>query len=192
MTMLEVDLGTKTSKKTDVSAVVKDRSSGNGLGLKLLWDRVPAGTDGLDAKNIFHIGTGPLTGLIGCKTSCTFKSPLVDWAGEATLSSEFGLEIVQAGYNCGILLTGKAAAPSYVLSTTTRLKYATPRTCGVNKGLKLKLPCSNAFSRKPGYTLLCLASESPDKIWFGLQMLCQVYTALPSLEEALSWAPRML
>lgn len=112
--LLEVDLTTKRSKVIDVTENVEKYLGGNGLGNELLWDLVPQGADPLGPDNILHIGVGPITGLIGCKTSCSFISPLTGWAGEATVSGYIGDEIVRAGYNAGILIRGKARRPAYL------------------------------------------------------------------------------
>jgi len=113
--LLEVDLTNGTSKVVDVTADVEKYFAGNGLGQKLLWDNVPQDADPLGPENIFHIGVGPPTGLIGCKVSCTFLSPLSGWTGESSLSGALGEEIVNAQYNAGILLKGKAPQPSYLM-----------------------------------------------------------------------------
>ena len=112
--LLEVDLTTGNNRIIDVTEDVEKYLGGNGLGNKLVWDLVPQGTDPLSADNILHIGVGPITGLVGCKTSCSFLSPLTGWAGEATVSGYIGDEIMRTGYNAGILIKGKASKPSYL------------------------------------------------------------------------------
>ncbi len=120
--LLEVDLAAKSSKVLDVTNDVKKYLGGNGIGNKLLWDLVPEGTDPYAPENILHIGVGPITGLVGCKTSCTFKSPLTGWAGEATVSGYLGDEIMRTTYNAGILIRGKAARPSYLFIYNDRVE----------------------------------------------------------------------
>ena len=112
--MLEVNLGTGQSQKVDVSEDARKYLGGNGLGNKLVWDLVPRGTDPFSPDNVLHVGVGPITGLVGCKTSCSFLSPLTGWAGEASISGCIGDEIMRANYNAGILISGKAARPSYL------------------------------------------------------------------------------
>jgi len=112
--LLEVDLTTRKSRVIDVTEDVKTYLGGNGLGNKLIWDLVPQGTDPLGPDNILHIGVGPITGLIGCKTSCSFISPLTGWVGEATVSGYIGDELMRAHYNAGILIRGKASKPAYL------------------------------------------------------------------------------
>ena len=112
--LLEVDLTTGTSRVLDVTEDVKTYLGGSGLGNKLLWDLVPQGTDPLSPDNILHIGVGPITGLVGCKTSCSFISPLTGWAGESSISGYIGDEIMRTDYNAGILIRGKASKPAYL------------------------------------------------------------------------------
>lgn len=112
--LLEVDLTTRTTKVTDVTKEVETYLGGRGLWNKLAWDRMPQGADPLGPDNLLHVGVGPITGLIGCKTVFSFKSPLTGWAGRATMSGYFGEEVMTAGYNAGILITGKADRPSYL------------------------------------------------------------------------------
>lgn len=122
VSLLEVDLDTGSSRTIDVSEEARSYLGGNGLGNKLVWDMVPQGTDPLSPKNILHIGVGPITGLVGCKTSCSFLSPLTGWAGEATVSGYIGDEIMRTGHNAGILIKGKAAKPSYLLVHNDRVE----------------------------------------------------------------------
>jgi aldehyde:ferredoxin oxidoreductase len=112
--LLEVDLTRKSSRTLDVTEDVKRYLGGNGLGNELIWKLVPQNCDPLGPDNILHIGVGPVTGLIGCKVSCSFKSPLTGWAGEATVSGYLGDEIMRTNYNAGILVRGKADRPSYL------------------------------------------------------------------------------
>jgi aldehyde:ferredoxin oxidoreductase len=112
--MLEIDLTTGLSQVKDVTQEVETYLGGNGLGNKLVWDLVAQGTEALSPNNILHIGVGPLTGLIGCKTSCSFISPLTGWAGESTVSGYLGDEIMRTPFNAGILIRGKADKPSYL------------------------------------------------------------------------------
>ena len=112
--LLVVDLTDGTSRIEDVTEDVKKYLGGRGLANRLIWDLVPQGADPLGEENILHIGVGPLTGLIGCKTILSFLSPLTGWAGRSAISGDIGDEIVGAQYNAGILLKGKANTPVYL------------------------------------------------------------------------------
>jgi len=120
--LLEVDLGTGETRTIDVTPDARRYLGGNGLGNKLVWDLVPRATDPLSPANNLHFGVGPITGLVGCKTSCSFLSPLTGWAGEASISGGIGDEIMKTGYNAGILIRGRAARPSYLMVYNDRVE----------------------------------------------------------------------
>ncbi|MFB3887299.1 MAG: aldehyde ferredoxin oxidoreductase N-terminal domain-containing protein [Thermodesulfobacteriota bacterium] len=112
--LLEIDLATGERKDVDLTEDVKKYLGGRGLGAKILWDRVPAGTDPLSPENILYLGVGPITGLFGSVTNISALSPVTLLRGESNLNGHFGVELIYAGYNAGILLKGKAERPSYI------------------------------------------------------------------------------
>jgi len=118
--LLEVDLGTGQNRVLDVTEDARQYLGGNGLANRLIWDLVPQGTDPLGPDNILHIGVGPITGLVGCKVSCSFISPLTGWAGESSVSGYIGDELMRAQYNAGILIRGKAQQPVYLFVCNER------------------------------------------------------------------------
>ncbi len=120
--MLEVDLTAGITRLVDVTDYVRLYLGGNGLGSKLLWDLVPRGTNPLSPENILYIGVGPITGLVGTKVSCSFLSPLTGWAGEASVSGHLGDEIIRTPYNAGILITGRAEKPAYLVVHNNRVE----------------------------------------------------------------------
>ena len=120
--LLEVDLKTRSSRVIDVTDDVRLYLGGSGIGSKLVWDLVPRGTDALSPDNILHIGVGPITGLVGTKVSCSFLSPLTNWAGEATVSGYLGDEIMRTHYNAGILIRGRADNPVYLFIYNDRVE----------------------------------------------------------------------
>jgi aldehyde:ferredoxin oxidoreductase len=112
--LLEVDLTQGTSKVIDVTDDVRKYLGARGLANKLIWDLVPQGADPLGTDNILHIGVGPITGLVGTKTTLSFISPLTGWAGRSAVSGDIGDEIVRTQYNAGILIKGRACHPVYL------------------------------------------------------------------------------
>jgi aldehyde:ferredoxin oxidoreductase len=112
--LLEVDLTNKTSKKVDVTSDVKIYCAGRGLANKLIWDLVPHGADLLGPQQILHLGVGPLTGLLGGGTSFNHISPLTGWVNRAFSGGTLGPELLDAGYNCGILFKGQSDKPVYL------------------------------------------------------------------------------
>lgn len=112
--LLDVDLTNGTSTKVDVTTDVKIYCAGRGLANKLIWDLVPQGADLLGPRQILHLGVGPLTGLLGGNISVNHISPLTGWVNRGYSGGTLGPELLDAGYNCGILFRGKAASPVYL------------------------------------------------------------------------------
>jgi len=118
---LEVDL-TRGSFK-DVSfdeATLEAYFGGRGLAAKILWDRIGGRwpkVDPLGPENIFLTLTGPMTGIYpGGRVCFSGKSPLSNGMVGSTASTEFAHELRTAGYD-GIIVTGKASGPVYLLVT---------------------------------------------------------------------------
>lgn len=112
--LLEINLTTGEKQIHDVTSEMRKYIGGRGLGAKLMWDRVPKHADPLGPENILYFGVGPITGFIGSVTNFSAKSPLTLRPGMSNMNGHFGVELVNAGYNGGLLLTGKAPKPSYI------------------------------------------------------------------------------
>jgi aldehyde:ferredoxin oxidoreductase len=115
-TILRVDLSEEKIRKESTAEYVKDYFGGALIGLKLLWDEVPAETKWFDPKNVVIINTGPLTGtLFGNKVTWMSRSahrsnyPV----GFVGMGGHFPSEIKFAGYD-HILIKGKAKEPVYL------------------------------------------------------------------------------
>jgi len=112
--LLEINLSTGERKVADVTQDIRQYLGGRGYGAKLMWDRVPQGADPLGEENILYVGIGPITGFVGAVTSINAKSPLTLRGGTSHVNGHFGSELTYAGYNAGILLTGKSPKPVYL------------------------------------------------------------------------------
>jgi aldehyde:ferredoxin oxidoreductase len=112
--LLEIDLSSGEKKIVDVTEEVRQYVGGRGLGAKFLWDQVPEGTDPLSPSNILYFGLGPITGFLGSVTNVSALSPLTLLRGQSNLNGHFGIELIYAGYNAGVLLRGKADRPVYI------------------------------------------------------------------------------
>ena len=112
--LLEINLSTGEKKVVDVTEDFRQYLGGRGYGAKLMWDRVPQGADPLGEENILYVGLGPITGFLGAITSINGKSPLTLRGGTSHMNGHFGNELIYAGYNAGILLTGKSPKPVYL------------------------------------------------------------------------------
>ena len=112
--LLEVDFTAKKHKIVEVTKDVRNYLGGRGLGAKLLWDRVPPGADPFSPENILYIGVGPGTGIFGSVANISAKSPLTLLRGHSNVNGCFGVELIHAGFNAGLLLTGRANKPVYL------------------------------------------------------------------------------
>ncbi len=94
----------------------KDYLGGYGLGVRLLWDRIPAGADALGPDNILGLMPGVMTGtpIFGNRFQAVCKSPLHGGWGDANCGGDFGPYLKFAGWD-GILISGMARKPVYIL-----------------------------------------------------------------------------
>ncbi|MBI2765704.1 MAG: aldehyde ferredoxin oxidoreductase family protein [Chloroflexi bacterium] len=115
--MLNVNLttGEITVERPDES-LYRQYLGGYGIGARMLWDRVPAGTDPLGPNNMLGMFPGLLTGtpLFGQRWQVVCKSPLTGGWGDANCGGDFGGVLKLAGWD-GIMFFGKAATPVYLV-----------------------------------------------------------------------------
>ena len=102
--LLEVDLTRQKTRSVDVTKDVEKFLGGRSLGAKILWDQVPPDGDPLGEENVLYFGIGPITGLLGSVTNVSTKSPMTLLRGQSNVNGHFGVELVYAGYNAGILI----------------------------------------------------------------------------------------
>ncbi|MCH7812333.1 MAG: aldehyde ferredoxin oxidoreductase family protein [Chloroflexi bacterium] len=89
---------------------------GYGLGVRLLFDRIPQGADPLGPDNILGFFPGLLTGtpLFGIRYQAVAKSPKSGGWGDANCGGDFGPFLKHAGWD-GLLIYGAAENPVYIL-----------------------------------------------------------------------------
>ncbi len=97
---------------------------GKGLGIKLLYDLLPPGTDPLDPANPLIMVSGPLTGtaapsMRGCLVS---KSPANGMFDDSYFGGHFSQEIKYAGYDA-VVVTGRASKPVYIVIDDSRVEF---------------------------------------------------------------------
>lgn len=139
--LLEVDLSTKIVKKTKISQEdLKNYLGGRGLGMKILWDRIKkAGIDPLSPENPLLFMPGPFSGLpipSSSRICVSAKSPRTSSVSAkyehgstisyANMGGFFGPEIKFAGYD-GIIVTGKAKSPAYLLIEDDKVQIKSAR-----------------------------------------------------------------
>ena len=115
---LEVDLGSREiSVKQLPREIMEMYLGGRGLGVKLLWDRLQAGTDPLSPQNILVFAAGPLTGTkapAAGRHAVVTKSPLTGTIFDGNAGGYWGAALKKAGYDY-ICFRGRAARPVFLL-----------------------------------------------------------------------------
>ena len=117
--VLRVDLSTGRSRTEETVDKYKDYLGGTGIGYKVMWDEVPAGTKPHDPGNKIIFAVGPLAGTgapcngrIAITTlwpTCAPK-PLV---ATGHMGGHFAAELKYAGYDA-IVIEGKADHPVWL------------------------------------------------------------------------------
>ncbi|MBN1363968.1 MAG: aldehyde ferredoxin oxidoreductase family protein [Syntrophaceae bacterium] len=124
--VLEVDL----TSRTYTVYQVKDEErkmylGGKGLGLKLIYDRMPAKIDPLGKDNIIAFMPGVLMGTgapCSGRFSAVTKSPLTGIMDHASCGGPFGMAMKTAGWD-GILIKGKSETPVYLVVTSSGVEF---------------------------------------------------------------------
>ena len=124
--VLEVDL---TGKKYTVYQVTDEERKlylgGKGLGLKLIYDRMPAKVDPLGEENIIAFTPGVLMGTgapCSGRFSAVTKSPLTGIMDHASCGGPFGMILKTAGWD-GLLIKGKSETPVYLIVTSSGVEF---------------------------------------------------------------------
>jgi aldehyde:ferredoxin oxidoreductase len=116
---LRVNLTSGKISTEDTIARFKDVLGGTGIGYRVLWDEVPAGTGSFDQTNKIIVAVGPLTGTgtpCGGRTSVTTIFPTVvptELVATGHMGGYFGAELKYAGWDA-VIVEGVAPRPVYV------------------------------------------------------------------------------
>ena len=93
----------------------RDFLGGYGIGVRLLFDRIPQGADPLGPDNVLGLISGLMTGtpIFGNRFQAVCKSPATGGWGDANCGGDFGPYLKFAGWD-GILIYGQADKPVYI------------------------------------------------------------------------------
>jgi aldehyde:ferredoxin oxidoreductase len=123
--VLFVDLSRGTiTEEALPPAVYRDVLGGYGLGVRLLYDRIPPGADPLGAENILGFVPGLLTGTgvpFGGRFMVVGKSPLTGGWGDANCGGHFGPALRSAGLD-GLFVSGVSERPIILLIDGDRVE----------------------------------------------------------------------
>ena len=124
--LLYVNLDDGTSKSIPLlNEAIEKYIGGRGLAAKLYWDLVPPEAHPLAPENVFMVLTGPLSGTMvpcACKHLIVTKSPATGGWLESYSSGRIAAELKFAGYD-GLILTGKAESPAFVLIEDDQVSF---------------------------------------------------------------------
>ncbi|MGB9920217.1 MAG: aldehyde ferredoxin oxidoreductase family protein [Moorellales bacterium] len=115
--ILRVDLTRKEWKVEELDPkLAKNFIGGAGLGIKLLYDLLPARTDPFSPANPLIFVPGPLTGTAApcaSRMAVVTRSPLTGAVGMALTGGQFPAELKFAGYDA-LIVEGRAETPVYL------------------------------------------------------------------------------
>ena len=115
--ILNVNLGTGVVEAEELpEETYRACIGGYGLGARLLFDRIPQGTDPLGPRNVLGLVPGLLTGtpLFGIRYQAVGKSPKTGGWGDANSGGDAGPYLKLAGWD-GVFLSGISEKPVYLL-----------------------------------------------------------------------------
>ncbi len=116
---LRVNLSNSKISSEDTIDKYKDCLGGTGVGYRVLWDEVPAGTKCFQEANKIILGGGPITGTIApCngRTSITTIYPPVypvELVGTGHMGGHWGAELKYAGWD-NVIIEGTSDKPVYL------------------------------------------------------------------------------
>lgn len=115
--LLRINLTDHTHKTEEIPEdILLKYIGGRGLGVKLLFDELPAKTDPLSPQNKLLFVTAPLHGsnaATASRFSVVCKSPLTGGIGETNSGGHFGVDFKNTGYDV-LILEGKSTRPCYI------------------------------------------------------------------------------
>jgi len=126
--VLYIDLTREESWVEERQELFESWMGGTGVGIRLLQEECPPGTDPLSPEAPIILSIGPLNGVfpVATKTAATFKSPLTGNLGESYAGGRLSLALRFAGHEA-VVIRGRAARPSYISinDRDVRIKDAT-------------------------------------------------------------------
>ncbi|HEX7539592.1 MAG TPA: aldehyde ferredoxin oxidoreductase N-terminal domain-containing protein, partial [Syntrophales bacterium] len=117
--VLHVDLSTGRTWTEDTIEKYKDYLGGTGIGYKVMWDEVPAGTGPYDPANRIILAVGPLAGTgapCNGRTAITTLWPTCSpkpLVASGHMGGQFAAKLKYAGYDA-LVVQGKAEHPVWL------------------------------------------------------------------------------
>lgn len=121
--VLYIDLSRGESWQEERQDLFEEWMGGTGVGIRLLMEECPEGTDPLSPAAPIIFSIGPLNGMfpVATKAVATFKSPLTGELGESYAGGRLHLAMRFAGHEA-IVIRGRAEGPSYISISDGQVK----------------------------------------------------------------------
>ena len=103
----------------------RDFIGAKGLGAKILFDKLPKGTDPLSPENILMFTTGPLTGTpaqTSGRGTIVTKSPQTGLFLDSHFGGAYAMEMKRAGWDF-IILKDRSPAPIYIVIKDSHVEF---------------------------------------------------------------------
>ena len=115
--ILFVDLTSRSIKEESLpEKIYRDYIGGQGLGVRILFERMKPKVDPLGSDNMIGFLVGPLTGtgIHGARYQVVAKSPVTGGWGDSNSGGSFGAGLKSAGYD-GVFFSGISSRPVYMI-----------------------------------------------------------------------------
>ena len=165
--VLRVDLSSGRIWWEDTIEKYKDYPGGTGIGYKVIWDEVPAGTKPFDPGNKIIFAVGPLAGTgapSSGRTAITtlwptcWPKPLV---ASGHMGGHFAAELKYAGYDA-LVIEGKAERPVWLSIADKKVEIKDAVDCG---GKEFDAPPMRSIDSW-GLKRVSPLSDRQGKTWF--------------------------
>ena len=167
--VLFIDLTKKSRTVREIpERICRTLIGGKGLGIKLLMDILPPGTDPLDPANPLIFATGPLTGTLapamrGCLVS---KAPATGMFDDSYFGGHFSQEVKYTGHDA-VVITGRAERLTYLAITDDAVEF---HDAGALQGLDTYHTCDAVKNDlgDDGYRVACIGPAGEALVKFAL------------------------
>jgi len=122
--VLTIDLSRRSFRVEERPELFAAGLGGTGVGIRLLDELCPPGTDPLGPDNPIILAVGPLVGLypLASKTVAMFKSPHTGNLGEGHAGGRSAVSIRMAGYGA-VVIRGASSRPVYLVIEDGRVRF---------------------------------------------------------------------
>ncbi len=155
-----------TKKKAVVEPYDQDFAlkfiGGRGFAAKLLWDRLPAGTEPPSPQNLLVLATGPLTGYPlpnSGKLVVASKSPLTGGYGDGNIGTFAAVHMRKAGYEA-IIVEGKAEKPVVLHVKDAEVEFLDAQNLWGRSSFEAEAELRKRFGRAAGIVSIGQGGEN--------------------------------